>query len=72
MKDNFVVIVRNGEKEYAEVVALCKNEPTTEWYNGAFSVIGNFDENEIKEYEYYDLSVKTDWQTKSGFKDRPL
>lgn len=70
MKSNYVLIIRKGEDEFKKAVKLCKNKPFIEWYNGSFCIIGNFDEKDIKKYEYYDLSV--DWQTKSGFQDRVL
>jgi len=70
MKSTHVVIVRKGQEEFKKVKKLCKNKPFIEWYEGVFCIIGNFNEDDIKEFEYYD--VKEDWQTKSGFFDRPL
>ena len=71
--NNFVVIVRDGSKTFKKVKGLSKNKPFIEYdNNGNFCVIGSFDEEDIKKYEYYDLSVKTDWQTNSGFQDRVL
>ena len=71
MKHNFAVIVRDGSKSFNKVKELSKSKPFIEYDdNGNFCVIGAFDEDDIKKYEYYDLSV--DWQTKSGFQDRVL
>jgi len=73
MKANFVVILKDGETNFEKVKALSKSKPFIEYSDkGWFCIIGNFIEEEIKKYEYYDLSVATDWQTKSGFQDRPL
>ena len=73
MKHNYVVILKDGSKNFEKVKALSKTKPFCEFSDkGWLCVIGTFDENEIKEYEYYDLSVATDWQTKSGFSDRIL
>ena len=70
LKSNYVVIIRNGEKEYDEVIALCNNKPFTSWYKGISAITGNFDVKKLEGYEFYD--VKSDWNTASGFQDRPL
>ncbi len=71
MRSNFVVILKDGSKHFEEVKALSKNKPFIEYSDkGWFCIIGNFDEEDIKDFEYY--SVSEDWQTKSGFMDRPL
>ena len=73
MKSNLVVILKDGAKNFKKVKSLSKIKPFIEYSDkGWFCVIGSFDEEDIKKYEYYDLSVKTDWQTKSGFMDRSL
>ena len=71
MKANFVVILKDGAKNFEKVKALSKSKPFIEYSDkGWFCVIGTFDEKDIKKYEYY--SVKIDWQTESGFSDRSL
>lgn len=73
MKHNFVVILKDGAKSFEKVKVLSKTKPFIEWSDkGYFCIIGTFDEKQIQDFEYYDLSVKTDWQTKSGFMDRSL
>jgi len=75
MKSNIVIIVRDGAETFKKVIALCKNESFIEWDEGNFCIIGTFDEKDLKEYEYYPLrkdGKMYDWQTASGFKDRPL
>lgn len=76
MKSNYVVILKEGTKNFEKVKALSKSKVFVEYDdNGNFCIIGNFNEKEIKEYEYYPLRKdgKTfDWQTESGFSDRAL
>lgn len=76
MKSNYVVIIRTGEQDFKKVKALSKTKVFVEYDdNGAFCIIGNFDENKIKEFEYYPLrkdGKMFDWQTESGFNDRIL
>ena len=73
MKANYVVILKDGTKNFEKVKKLSKSKPFIEWSDkGWFCIIGCFDEKKIKKFEYYDLSVATDWQTKSGFQDRPI
>jgi len=73
MKHNFVVILKDGAVHFEEVKALSSTKPFIEYSDkGWFCIIGTFKEEEIKKHEYYDLSVETDWQTKSGFMDRSL
>ena len=71
MKHNYVVILKDGAKDFTKVKALSKSRPFVEYSDkGEFCIIGTFEEKDIKGYEYY--SVKTDWQTESGFMDRCL
>jgi len=71
MKSNYVIILKDGEKNFEKVKALSKTKPFCEFSDkGWLCVVGTFDENELKGYEYY--SVKEDWQTASGFSDRSL
>ena len=68
---NFVVILKDGAKNFEKVKALSKTKPFIEYSDkGWFCIIGSFDEKDIKDFEHY--SVKVDWQTESGFMDRPL
>jgi len=73
---NFVVILKDGTKNFEKVKALSKTKPFVEYSDkGAFCIIGNFNEKDIKKYEYYPLrkdGKMFDWQTKSGFHDRAL
>jgi len=71
MNSNFVVILKNGAKDFTKVKELCKNKPFIEYSDlGWFAIVGLFIEDEIKKYEYYPVSV--DWETLSGFSDRVL
>jgi len=70
MRSNFVVIARNIAKDFEKVCKLCKNNPNIEWHSGFASVVGHFDEKQIKKYEHYDLTVKTDWRSKVNAQDK--
>jgi len=71
LKHNYVIILRDGAKDFTKAKSLSSTKPFIEYDdNGNFCVIGTFMEEDIKDYEYY--SVKDDWQTLSGFRDRPL
>jgi len=71
MKANYVVILKDGAKDFEKVKALSNIKPFVEYSDkGWFCIIGNFDIKKLNGYEFYD--VKTDWQTASGFMDRSL
>lgn len=76
MKANFVVILRDGSKHFKKVKSLSKIKPFPEYDdNGNFYIIGDFDESDLKDYEYYPLRKDGkvfDWQTESGVMDRAL
>ena len=76
MKHNFVVILKDGAVHFEEVKALSKTKPFCEFSDkGWLCVIGTFQKDEIKEFEYYPLrkdGKMFDWQKASGFEDRPL
>ena len=68
---NFVIILKDGQKNFEKVKSLSSTTPFVEYSNrGWFCIIGTFKEKDIKDFEHY--SVKDDWQTLSGFQDRPL
>lgn len=73
LKSTHVVILKDGAKNFEKVKKLSKNKPFIEYSDkGWFCIIGCFNEKDLKGFEYYDLSVETDWQTRSGFQDRVL
>lgn len=71
MKYNFVVILKNEQDKVKQIRQLSEFEPDISVSDeGWIALAGSFKEQDIKNFEYYPLSE--DWQTKSGWKDRPL
>ena len=71
MNFTYVVILKDGEKKFEKVKNLSTFIPTVMVSGkGWIAIIGNFEEKDIKNYEYYPSSE--DWQTMSGWMDLPL
>jgi len=71
MKYNFVVILKDDQSKVEGLRELSEFEPDMIISDkGWIAIMGAFEEESLHDLEYYSLAI--DWQTLSGWKDRPL